>query len=326
MVASPLSCGPAAHPIGAEPSPKQPVAARQEAAPAPPEHPAEPTLPAAADASAEGSNEELAPRAATPTPTPTPTERYANESSAPGVESSKAAPSWTAILKLARASGIEQPVGRGPRLAIDERRLVVAIVHAARDPEKDCSPQRVRLSALLIERRPEGLELVARRQLYDAARTGYVDTVEFLRSMDDELDEVEAARAPSFRELAERIVVSARSEDVDGDGRDELLLRYAWSENCPGGGMMDYRNLAILDPQALALQTNLGVEATISEKTGVRFRFVDIDGDGHADLKGAQYSDYEGEEDEPFTARYLPAQDRYEDAPGPFTCTQRDVC
>lgn len=174
---------------------------------------------------------------------------------APGVD----APSNKVILGLARSRGLQnpavaaKPVGVGPR----------AYVSAVRTRQGE--PARYALELLYLDiPEAEGsewsLDEDGHHRLHDWKDEGWSDKPEF-------------------------IAVTLIAEDLDADGRAEVLARFRYEEMRGGGGLNTSTDMAILNLQPFgeAFRANLHHVVTVFETKG-KASFPDHDGDGHPDL------------------------------------------
>lgn len=86
------------------------------------------------------------------------------------------------------------------------------------------------------------------------------------------------------------LAVTMKSQDYDDDGEPEVLIRIRYPEMCPGGGPNTITSLHVLDvtpkiTAALSTQLHHLMDAYPEEGTKAKTEHVDLDGDGHRDVK-----------------------------------------
>jgi len=207
------------------------------------------------------------------------------------------APAWADVLALARTEGLVRPAKATSIVGLGADRWAAAIrtTDEQRGPEDSAWTTHV----LLIDAAATPLRLVDRRALVSWEDFGL--------------------------EHPERAPVALFTDDYDGDGKRELLVRFGFTLMLCGIGGVERRELRIYgtkDDGTLRAQIALTLDDRVyfGADTG-RESFADRDADGHADLVVTERSDHADVDDtndgrpirseREFVYAYVPLRDEY---------------
>lgn len=179
------------------------------------------------------------------------------------------APTWTALLALARAEGLRRPAKAAAPVGLGGDRWAVAVRTTDRDAGDD--GRRWTSHLLIVDASRDPLRLVDHRPLVSWEEGAFVDP--------------------------EQAPIAVFADDYDADGRPEVRVRFAFPLMLCGIGEVGRRELRIygitadghLRPQ---IALTLDDRVYFGGSTG-RESFVDHDGDGRADLVVDDRSEYE---------------------------------
>ncbi|MCR9160654.1 MAG: hypothetical protein ACE37F_20925 [Nannocystaceae bacterium] len=102
------------------------------------------------------------------------------------------------------------------------------------------------------------------------------------------------------------LAATMKSDDYDDDGEPEVLIRIRYPEMCPGGGPNTITSLDVFDvtpriTAALSTQIHHLMDAYPEEGTKATTEHIDLNGDGHRDVKIT----YETKGEKPLVNRWL---------------------
>ena len=206
------------------------------------------------------------------------------------------APSWLAVLELARSLGLRKPTKAAAPVGLGDGRWAAAIRTTDREDGDDGPSFSTHL--LVVDSSAERLQLVDRRALVSW----------------DEIDPDQPRSAP----------VAVFAADYDADGEREILVRFGFTLMLCGIGEVGRRELRIyaLDDSHLRPQVALTLDDRVyfGASTG-RESFADSNKDGRPDLMITERTDYEDVDNEnggkpirnkrELTYTYRPEKDDY---------------